>query len=140
MEAMEHPLLVHVQIKPWKSSGSEVEVDALTTTATRESVVMTFERPREACARPNCIFVDKDAQEIHAMSSSHMDARPFKDPNYELQKVLLDTWIQAVPEVHAQAVQVQPSAVQELAPPLRKLCCHVAMLLERHPHCNFVTS
>lgn len=95
-----------VQIKPWESQGSEVEVDRNNVVPSREPVVMTFERPRGAFGRPNCIFVDKDAQEIHAMSSSHMDARPFKDPNFELQRVLLDKEIQAVPVVHEEGVQV----------------------------------
>jgi hypothetical protein len=72
----------------------------------REPIVMTFERPLAAFARPNCIFVDKDAQEIHSMSSSHMDARPFKDPNFELQRVLLDKDVQAVAVVHEEGIQV----------------------------------
>ena len=78
----------------------------MTVASTREPIVITFERPLAAFGRPNCIFVDKDAQEIHAMSSSHMDARPFKDPNFELQRVLLDKDVQAVPGIHEAGVQV----------------------------------
>ena len=73
----------------------------------RDPIVMTLERPLAAFGRPNCIFVDKDAQEIHAMSSSHMDARPFKDPNFELQRVLLDKDVQAVPVIVEECVQVR---------------------------------
>ena len=95
-----------MQIKPWESRGSEAEVDQANLEPSREPIAMTFERPLAAFGRPNCIFVDKDAQEIHAMSSSHMDARPFKDPNFELQRVLLDKDVQAVPGIHEAGVQV----------------------------------
>lgn len=127
-----------VQIQQWQSQGSEVEVDRMNVKPSRDPIVMTFERPLAAFGRPNCIFVDKDAQEIHAMSSSHMDARPFKDPNFELQRVLLDKDIQAVPVIQEEGVQVcylphHPTASNcvALGPPTPP-CIIVAVLLVHH--------
>ena len=62
----------------------------------REPIEITLERPRAAFARPNINFVDKDAQEIHAMSASHMELRPFKDTSFDLQRRLMDSGAQAM--------------------------------------------
>lgn len=100
-----------LQIKPWPSRGSEAEVDLMQLQPLREPIVMTLERPRAAFARPNINFVDKDAQEIHAMSASHMELRPYKDPAFELQRRLADRGAQAVPQQAHCGVQVRGSCV-----------------------------
>lgn len=100
--------MVWLQIKPWNSRGSEAEVDLMQLRPLREPIVMTLERPRAAFARPNINFVDKDAQEIHAMSASHMELRPYKDPAFELQRRLADRGVQAVPQQAHSDVQVRP--------------------------------
>eukprot|EP00892_Ulva_mutabilis_P003077 jgi/Ulvmu1/12770/UM096_0012.1 len=97
-----------IKIKPWPSLGSEAEVDLLQLRPLRETIVMTLERPRAAFARPNINFVDKDAQEIHAMSASHMELRPYKDPAFELQRRLADRGVQAVPQQEHCGVQATP--------------------------------
>lgn len=112
-----------LQIKPWPSRGSEAEVDLMQLRPLREPIVMTLERPRAAFARPNINFVDKDAQEIHAMSASHMELRPFKDPAFELQRRLADRGVQAVPQQSHSAVQVRSQPV------LRRSRPHAAVSL-----------
>ena len=94
-----------LQIKAWVSQGSEPDVEALTVQPTRDPIVMTLERPRRVFQR-DIAFTDKDAQEVHAMSSAHMELRPFKDTNYSLHRQQLHCATQAAPSVAEASAQV----------------------------------
>lgn len=94
-----------VQLKPWKSQGSEEEVARLHVKPLRAAAALTLERPRRAYHR-DATFADKDAQELHAMSAAHMELRPFKDGAFSTRRTLLDSVAQAAPDVAPAAIQV----------------------------------
>jgi hypothetical protein len=95
-----------VQFKPWVSQGSEAEMAAEAIVATRAACALTLERPRRAFCRET-VFADKDAQEIHAMSSAHMELRPYKDADYSIRRALLDAPVQAAAATADAAVQAR---------------------------------
>jgi hypothetical protein len=115
-----HDEVVCDQIKAWVSQGSEGEVADQSMHASREPIVMSLERPRRAFQR-EVIFTDKDSHEIHAMSSSHMELRPFKDTNYTLRRRLLNTATQAACSWRDVAVQVR--AIVGRFPALHRVVC-----------------
>jgi len=80
---------------PWKSLGSEVEIEAARAKPTREPLVVQISRRRREFKAPYK-FTDKDSQEL--WNSSQMECRPFKDPNFELRRMEHDMGIQAVAE------------------------------------------
>ena len=80
---------------------------ALTVRRTRDAAAVSLERPRRAFAR-EAAFTDKDAQEVHAMSSAHMELRPFKDAAYGAARRLLSVDVQAAVATAERPVQVRP--------------------------------
>jgi hypothetical protein len=93
-----------VQIKPWISLGSEKEVADLTVRPTRELAAAVLERPRRFFNR-EVMFTDKDSQEIHAMSSAHMELRPFKDSAFGGMRRLVHQTVQATVSSSSKLVQ-----------------------------------
>lgn len=60
-------------------------------------------RPRRAFGAP-VAFVDAHAADLWA--SNTMEARPFKDANYDLRRAQMEAGVQAVPRLQESAVQV----------------------------------
>ena len=91
--------------KPWESFGSEVEIEEYTIVYSRELVKLECSKPRREFGR-KAELGDKDSMEL--FNASHMEARPYKDPNYDLKPVLVDVDIQAVPSSSTTAMQATP--------------------------------
>lgn len=64
---------------------------------------LLLSKPRKAFGAP-LNLVDAPASELWA--SNAMEARPFKDANYDLKRAQLETGIQAVPRLKDAAIQV----------------------------------
>lgn len=65
---------------------------------------LLLSRPRRGFGAPLAL-ADVPAAELWA--SNTMEARPFKDANYELRKAQLEAAVQAVPRLQEAAVQVR---------------------------------
>lgn len=69
----------------------------------RQPVVVAVQRKRRLFNAPAALG-DRDAAEL--WNSAHMECRPFKDPNFDLRRAVIDTAVQAVPPLVDMSVQV----------------------------------
>ncbi|GMH45419.1 hypothetical protein BSKO_13376 [Bryopsis sp. KO-2023] len=88
--------------KPWVSLGSEVEIEEATVRPQRENVKMVLQKKRVEFNQTFKLS-DKESQEL--WNSSQMECRPFKDPNFDLQRIELEMGVQALPVLQDSAVQ-----------------------------------
>lgn len=96
------------------------------TAAARElKTGLLLSKPRRAFGAP-LNLVDAPAADLWA--SNTMEARPFKDANYDLKRMQLEAAIQAVPSLQDAAVQVCKGAYSSSARLRCVLQCHLSLL------------
>eukprot|EP00775_Hariotina_reticulata_P012026 gene12026-12171_t len=97
--------------RPWQDQGSEAELaeagvfscsSSSAAPAATAATSLLLSRPQRAFGTPVALA---DASSSELWASNTMEARPFKDANYELHRMLQDTGAQAVPELKNAAVQ-----------------------------------
>lgn len=85
------------------SSSKSSNVSAASTSGRDMRLGLLLSKPRRGFGAP-LTLVDAPASELWA--SNTMEARPFRDTNYDLKRAQRDTAVQAVPVLRDAAVQV----------------------------------
>ncbi|KAG1670681.1 hypothetical protein FOA52_010956 [Chlamydomonas sp. UWO 241] len=102
-------------IKQWVGQGSELEIEEGIVAERRARVTVVVQKRRRDFNGSSVTLYDKDASEL--WNSAQMECRPFKDPNFDLRRMLNCVSVQAVPPVvdvgvQAAAERPRPNAAQ----------------------------
>ena len=96
--------------KLWVSQGSEVEISEESVITMRPPYVLALTRSRREFGQKHTTFQDRDSHDDP--NAQYNDCRPYKDPNFELQRWTHDMAVQALParaDTHAQTTWFRPA-------------------------------